>query len=92
MEEDGVETPGRTKNAKVQTEESFLVPLQYQNCTAGGDKSEESKNIGDLWISPKEVDFMDGWEHNGHLTVALEKTETLSTESYIFQCVQHLKN
>lgn len=60
---------------------NFLVPQQYQNCTAGGDKSAESKNIGDLWISPKEVNFMDGWEHDGHLTVALEKTETLSTEN-----------
>lgn len=91
MEEDGVETPGRTKNAKDQTELSFLVPLQYQKRTAG-DKSEESKNAGDLWISPKEVDFMDGWEHNGHLTVSLEKTETLSTENYIFQCILHFKD
>lgn len=87
-----METPGWTKNAKDQTVEGFLVPLQYQNCTGGGDKSEESKNIGDPWISPKEVDFMDGWEHNGHLTVTLEKTETLSTENGIFQWVLHFKD
>lgn len=86
VEEDGVEAPaqrggGTTGGVRRQ---SGRVSLQYRKADSrwrhmrGGGRDR-------AWISPEEVDFVDGRQHDGHLTVALEQTESrLSSTNYLF--------
>lgn len=38
----------------------------------------EHEKHSDQPVSPEEVDFMDGWEHDGHLTVTLKNRHPCS--------------
>lgn len=64
--------------------QSGRVSLQYRKAHSRW-RHMRSGGRDRAWISPEEVDFVDGRQHDGHLTVALEQTDSrLSSTNYLF--------